>query len=220
MFKQEKLDFDEKAVYGTLPHFECENLDDLYAKVGEGLVTGWDVLRTVYPAYKQSKITQVVNSIKQPKSKKKKNNSLKIEGLISGMAVHFAGCCHPLPGDRIVGIVTTGKGVAVHALSCKSLEKYANEPERWLDISWGQDAQAENHTARIKVMISNEPGALGELSNLIARQNANITNLNIVYRTISYFEILIDVDVKNTDHLNDIIAELKSSKVISFVSRA
>ena len=135
------------------------------------------------------------------------------------MGVHFAGCCHPIPGDRIVGIVTTGKGVAVHSLACKALEKYAEEPERWLDISWGSDAETENHTARIKVMISNEPGTLGELSNLIARQNANITNLNIVYRTISYFEILVDVDVKNTGHLNDIIAALRASKVVSFVAR-
>jgi GTP pyrophosphokinase len=63
LFKQESLDFNEKAIYGTLTQFDCESLDDLYAKVGEGLVTGWDVLRTVYPAYKQSKITQVVNSI-------------------------------------------------------------------------------------------------------------------------------------------------------------
>ena len=207
------------GVYGVLPQFDCESLEDLFAKVGEGIVSGWDVLRTVYPGYKQSKITQVVNSIKLSKPRKKKNAPLKIEGLISGMAVHFAGCCHPIPGDRIVGIVTTGKGVAIHSLSCKALEKYAEEPERWLDISWGEDAQSESHSARIKVMISNEPGALGELSNLIARHDANIANLNVVYRTISYFEILVDIDVKNTDHLNDIISTLKRSKVISFVSR-
>lgn len=72
LFKQENLEFNEKAVYATLPHFESESLEDLYAKVGEGLVTGWDVLRTVYPAYKQSKITQVVNSIKLSKPKRKK----------------------------------------------------------------------------------------------------------------------------------------------------
>ena len=219
LFKQENLEFSEKGIYGTLTQFDCESLEDLYAKVGEGLITGWDVLRAVYPAYKQSKITQVVNSIKLSKPRKKKNTALKIEGLITGMAVHFAGCCHPIPGDRIVGIVTTGKGVAIHSLSCKALEKYADEPERWLDISWGEDAEVDNHTARLKVMISNEPGALGELSNLIARHNANITNLNIVYRTISYFEILVDVDVKNTSHLEDIVSGLKASKVISFVSR-
>ena len=69
-------------------------------------------------------------------------------------------------------------------------------------------------------MLSNEPGALGDLSNLIARHEANISNLNIVYRTLSYFEILIDLEVKDVEHLNNIIATLKASKVISYVSRA
>lgn len=80
----------------------------------------------------------------------------------------------PLPGDRIVGIVTTGKGVAVHTIDCKLLEKFADEPERWLDIAWGEEAENELHTGRLKVMLSNEPGSLGELSNLVARHNGNI----------------------------------------------
>ena len=125
-----------------------------------------------------------------------------------------------MPGDRIVGIVTTGKGVTVHTIDCKALEQYSNEPERWLDIDWGDNAEEELHTARIKVMLSNEPGALGDLSNLIARQGANISNLNIVYRTLNYFELLIDLDVKGLQHLNTIIAALKASKVVSYVSRA
>ena len=136
------------------------------------------------------------------------------------MAVHFAGCCHPLPGDRIVGIVTTGKGVAVHTIDCKMLEKYSGEPERWLDIAWGDDAFNEVHVGRLKIMLANEPGALADLSNLIARNNGNIANLNITYRTVSYFEILVDVEVKDVGHLNDIIAALKASKVVSYVARA
>ena len=106
----------------------------------------WDVLKAVYPGYKQSKLEKVVKSLKVPvfsksvKKDKSKAEPLKIKGLIPGMAVHFAGCCHPLPGDRIVGIVTTGKGVAVHRIDCKLLEKFADEPERWLDISWGDAA--------------------------------------------------------------------------------
>ncbi len=52
------------------------------------------------------------------------------------MAVHFAGCCHPLPGDRIVGIVTTGKGVTIHTIDCETLEGFADTPERWIDVSW------------------------------------------------------------------------------------
>lgn len=221
LFKGESLELSDKGLVGVMQNFEAETVEDIYAKVGEGLISGWDVLKAIYPAYKQSKLEKVVNSIKVPGfRKKKKSEPLKIKGLISDMAVHFAGCCHPLPGDRIVGIVTTGKGVTVHTIDCKALEQYSNEPERWLDIDWGDNAEEELHTARIKVMLSNEPGALGDLSNLIARQGANISNLNIVYRTLNYFELLIDLDVKGLQHLNTIIAALKASKVVSYVSRA
>lgn len=226
LFKGESLEFSEKGLVNVLPNFEAETIDDIYAKVGEGIVTGWDVLKAVYPGYKQSKLEKVVKSVKLPsfkkivKPKKGKGESLKIKGLIPGMAVHFAGCCHPLPGDRIVGIVTTGKGVAVHTIDCKALEKYADEPERWLDIAWGEEAENEMHTGRLKIMLANEPGTLAELSNLIARNSGNIANLNIVNRTVSYFEILVDVEVKDLKHLTDIIAALKASKVISYVARA
>lgn len=222
-FKGENLEFSEKGLVNVMQNFEAESVDDIYAKVGEGLVTGWDVLKAVYPGYKQSKLGRVVKSLKVPsfKSKKdKKGEPLKIKGLIPGMAVHFAGCCHPLPGDRIVGIVTTGKGVAVHTIDCKLLEKFANEPERWLDIAWGDDADDSPHIGRLKIMLNNEPGSLGELSNLVARNNGNIANLNIVYRTISYFELLVDIEVKDLKHLTDIIAALKASKVVSYVSRS
>ncbi len=223
-FKGENLELSDKGLVNVLPNFEAESIDDIYAKVGEGLISGWDVLRAVYPGYKQSKLEKVVNSLKpvfKKSLRKNKKEDLKINGLIPGMAVHFSGCCHPLPGDRIVGIVTTGKGVAVHTIDCKQLEKYADEPERWLDISWGEEATQEGvYTGRLKVMLTNEPGALGEFSNVVARYNGNISNLNIVNRTISYFEILVDIEVKNLKHLTDIIAALRSSKVVSYVSRA
>lgn len=225
-FKGENLEFSEKGLVNVLPNFEAESIDDIYAKVGEGLVTAWDVLKAVYPGYKQSKLEKVVKSLKVPvfsksvKKDKSKAEPLKIKGLIPGMAVHFAGCCHPLPGDRIVGIVTTGKGVAVHRIDCKLLEKFADEPERWLDISWGDAADDTPHVGRLKVMLANEPGSLGELSNLIARNNGNISNLNIVNRTVSYFELIVDVEVKDLKHLTDIIAALKASKFVSYVSRS
>lgn len=226
LFKGENLEFSEKSLVNVLPNFEADSIDDIYAKVGEGLLTGWDVLKAVYPAYKQSRLGKVVQAIKVPgfkhvlKKDKSKAEPLKIKGLIPGMAVHFAGCCHPLPGDRIVGIVTTGKGVAIHTIDCKMLEKYSGEPERWLDIAWGDEAFNEVHVGRLKIMLANEPGSLADLSNLIARNNGNISNLNIVYRTVSYFELLVDVEVKDVAQLNDIIAALKASKVVSYVARA
>lgn len=223
-FKGENLEFGEKGLIGVLPNFEAESVEDIYAKVGEGLVTAWDVLRAVYPSYKQSKIGKVVKSFKVhgfgKSAKKTKADPVQIKGLIPGMAVHFAGCCHPLPGDRIVGIVTTGKGVAVHAIDCKALEKYATEPERWLDISWGDAATSEVHLGRLKIILANEPGALGDLSNVIARADGNIANLNITNRTMSYFELIVDVEVRDVKQLNDIIAAVKAVKVVSYVARS
>lgn len=225
LFKGENLEFSEKSLVNYFKEFEAETTDDVYAKVGEGILTGWDVLKTIYPAYKQSKIDKLAKSIKIPSfkpSRKKtgKVDPVKIKGLIPGMAVQYAGCCHPLPGDRIVGIVTTGKGVAIHTIDCKTLEKYADEPERWLDIAWGDEALNDKFIGRLKIMLSDEPGSLGELSNLVARNNGNIANLNIVHRTLSYVELLVDVEVKDLKHLTDIIAALRASKVISYVSRA
>ncbi|MBR6409380.1 MAG: bifunctional (p)ppGpp synthetase/guanosine-3',5'-bis(diphosphate) 3'-pyrophosphohydrolase, partial [Alphaproteobacteria bacterium] len=97
---------------------------------------------------------------------------------------------------------------------------FNDQPERWLDIDWGDEAVNESHTARIKVMLANEPGALGDLSNLIAKEGANISNLNIANRLVSYFELLIDIEVKDVEHLNHILSTLKSSKVVHSVSRA
>lgn len=222
LFKAEDQSFSEKELVNFISNFEAESVDDIYAKVGEGLITGWDVLRTMHPAYKQSKLEKMVNSIKLPGFKKEKNkkDSLKIRGLVDGMAVHFAGCCHPLPGDRIVGIVTTGKGVTVHTIECASLKNYEQEPERWLDIDWGTDAENEKHTARLKLMISNEPGALADVANIVAKADSNIINLNITYRTTSYYEILLDIEVRNVDQVNAIVMALKSAKSISYVARA
>lgn len=71
-FKGENLEFSEKGLVNVMPNFEAESVDDIYAKVGEGLVTGWDVLKTVYPGYKQSKLGRVVKSLKVPSFKSKK----------------------------------------------------------------------------------------------------------------------------------------------------
>ncbi len=222
LFKSEDQSFSEKELVNVLSDFEAETVDDIYAKVGEGLVTGWDVLRVVHPGYRQSKLEKVVTAIKLPVFKKNKPNkdSLKIRGLIDGMAVHFAGCCHPLPGDRIVGIVTTGKGVTIHTVDCPSLHNYEKEPERWLDVDWGTEAENEKHIARLKLMLSNEPGALANVANIVAKAEANIMNLNITYRTLSYFEILLDIEVKNVEQLNNLILALRAEKLISYVARA
>jgi GTP diphosphokinase / guanosine-3',5'-bis(diphosphate) 3'-diphosphatase len=136
------------------------------------------------------------------------------------MALHFAGCCDPRPGDRIVGIVTTGKGVTIHTIDCDTLESFSNEPERWLDVAWSSEETDAGHVGRINVTIANEPGNLGSLTTTIGKQGGNISNLKITNRSTDFFEIMVDIEVADVKHLSTIIAALRATPVINSVERA
>ncbi len=218
-FRSEGHELTEKALEGVLKNFKCEDTDDLYAMVGEGLLTDREVLVSVFPGIKDQKPANVV----QIRTRKKKANghALPIKGLIPGMAVHYAGCCHPLPGDRIVGIVTTGKGVTIHTIDCDTLESFADTPERWLDVSWeDESAGQETRVGRINMVVQNEPGSLGSLSTVIAKNQGNITNLKITNRSLQFWEMLIDIEVRDVKHLSNIIAALRATPAINSVERA
>jgi GTP pyrophosphokinase len=152
-----------------------------------------------------------------------------ITGLVPGMAYHFAGCCHPVPGDEIVGIIATGKGVTIHARECQTLEAFAATPERFIDVDWNYEILAKDrpdqksspgHTARISVISGNEPAALANLANAIAKQEGAIANLKIVNRQQDFMEALVDVDVRDVTHLSKVIAGLRGVNGIKGVERA
>lgn len=221
-FKEEDYELTEKGLKGVLSIFQRDTVDDLYAEVGMGHTSGRDVLEAVYPAIKNKKerddkVVPMARARKKAEGESKP--SVPLHGLIPGMAVHYAGCCHPLPGDRIVGIVTTGRGVTIHTIDCDTLEEFHDQPERWLDVSWDA-AGAHDRVGRIHVTVMNEPGSLAELSLVIAKSEGNISNLKITNRSTDFFDILIDVEVTDVKHLSNIIAALRASPVINSVERA
>ncbi len=222
VFRQEGYDFTEKALEGVLKIFKSTTVEDIYANIGAGLNGAREVFNAVFPGHRTTglqKDGKVVPITRARKSQAKgKDQPLAIRGLIPGMAVHYARCCHPIPGDRIVGIVTTGKGVTIHTIDCDTLESFYDTPERWLDVSW--DASTEEHTGRLHAVLANEPGSLGTLSTVIGKNGGNITNLKITHRSTDFFEMLIDIDVADVRHLSNIIAALRATPVISAVDRA
>ena len=149
-------------------------------------------------------------------------NGMEITGLIPGMAYHFAGCCHPVPGDPIVGIVATGKGVTIHGRECQTLAGFAATPERFIDVGWNPAAagQSSAHTARVSVIADNAPAALAEITNSLAKQDGVVANLKIVNRQQDFIEVLVDVDVRDLGHLAKVIAGLRGAGGIKSVERA
>ncbi|MDJ0945090.1 MAG: bifunctional (p)ppGpp synthetase/guanosine-3',5'-bis(diphosphate) 3'-pyrophosphohydrolase [Kiloniellales bacterium] len=221
-FRQEGQDLTEKALKGGLKKLKADSIQDLHFSVGTGHTSATEVVRAVYPESKERSGWRKVVSIGRAKGKrdKAKDSAIPIKGLIPGMALHYAHCCHPLPGDRIVGIVTTGKGVTVHTIDCDTLQTFAETPERWVDLAWDVDGSSVPFLGRLNVVVANEPGSLGNLSTVIGKNDGNISNLKITNRSIDFFEMLIDVEVKDLKHLTDIMAALRAMSVITSVERA
>ncbi len=218
-FRQQGHDFSERPLQSVLTQFNCAAVEDLYVAVGEGLATGREVANAAFPQPPEDK-NKVVPLNRARRRGSGRDMAVPIRGLIPGMALHFAGCCHPLPGERIVGIVTTGKGVTIHTIDCDTLGSFADEPERWLDVAWSSDEAEAGHIGRINVTIANEPGNLGSLTTAIGKQGGNITNLKITNRSTDFFEIMVDIEVGDVKHLSTIIAALRATPVINSVERA
>jgi len=225
-FREEGYEYLDKAIDGVLGVFSQPSVDDLCARVGAGLLKARDVVEAVFPGTrkKTKKADDKVVPLARVRGKQTgegDKGAVSIKGLIPGMAMHFAGCCHPLPGDRIVGIVTTGKGVTIHTIDCDTLENFVNDPERWLDVSWDVDGKVPQvHVGRIHLTVLNVPGSLGELSTVIARNEGNISNLKITNRTPEFFDMLIDIEVRDVKHLTNVIAALRANPAINAVERA
>jgi GTP pyrophosphokinase len=222
-FKAEGYDYADKSLEGAVKPLKADGVEDLIAGVGAGQISDREVLNILFPeSRKQAKPANVV-PIRKSKaaSAESPRNRVPIKGLIPGMAIHFAGCCHPLPGDRIVGIVTTGRGVTIHTIDCDTLEQFADQPARWIDVGWdveGEDGNA--FTGRIAMVVRNEAGSLGALSTVIAKNGGNITNLKIVNRTTEFWEMIIDVEVRDVKHLTNVVAALRATPVINSAERA
>ena len=225
-FEEFGYTYSDRALRGVLKIFRHDSVEDLIAAVGSGMLRGREVLVAVFPGLKEEvetgtrgKVVALAHARKERDQKKGGSSAVPIKGLTPGMALHYAHCCHPLPGDRIVGIVTPGKGVTIHTIDCETLESFSDMPERWLDVAWDVEL-AENQVGRIQVTVINEPGALSSLSTVIAKNLGNILNLKITNRSADFFEMAIDVEVENLKHLSNIIAALRATPAINSVERA
>ena len=191
--------------------FKLKSIEYLYEMLGSGSITAASVLKKIYPEY---------NYKSNKKFNDKSNNSIQLRGLTAGMSYHLAGCCSPIKGDKIVGIVTAGIGVAVHTIDCETLVSYQDAPDRWLDVSWELNSNEDIiSNSRIVVVLNNKPGSLGKVTSVIAKNNGNISNINFSVRKADFFEIIIDIEVRDANHLENIIAALRMESEVSSLER-
>ena len=215
-FKHQNKKMNLNLLKNVIEKYDLFDVDELLVEIGKGNIFSNDVIKYIYPEKKYFNVFRAKPLFK--KNPKTKKNHLNINGAIPGMAIHFAHCCSPLPGERIVGIVTSGKGITVHSLDCFSLEKFHDVPERWLDISWERDKDIFYRGKLITVLL-NEPGSLADVTRVISSINGNISNIQVINRDINFYKFTIDLEVENISHLNEIIAALRLSDYVESVER-
>jgi GTP pyrophosphokinase len=225
-FRQEGLDGSEKVLEPALKTLRLPGLDDLYVAVGNGNVSAKDVVLAAYPELRQAGRAPRMVMPLPARGRTGAPTGMPITGLVPGMAIHYAGCCHPVPGDRIVGIVATGKGVTIHTRDCPTLDSFSATPERFIDVDWDPSAlpagkvKGEGHTGRISVIADNDPRAIANVTNAIAKQDGDVVNLRIVHRQADFFEMAIDVEVRDLKQLVNVIASLRAAPGVHQVERA
>ncbi len=223
MLQNAARDFGKKVQTRSLeklaPAFGAQKIDDLFAQIGEGRVPPVSVLEKLYPDLASSK--------KRTRTGLGQNNAagagskqlLKIRGVNTGVGITLARCCHPLPGEDIVGIFTTGKGVTVHRVDCSTLVEFNDTPELWLDVAWEREGP-RRFLGRIDTVLSNEPGALAAVATIIGQQGGNISNIRLTDRNTDFFSFALDLEVKDVEHMRTIIAALQANNFVERVERA
>ena len=146
-FRQEGQEFSERPLEAVLKTFNCVDRRGSLCRGRRGARDRPRGRQRRLSAAATRPRHKVVPLDRARRRAKRNDMAVPIRGLIPGMALHFAGCCHPLPGDRIVGIVTTGKGVTIHTIDCDTLESFAETPERWLDVAWSSDEATRSMSA-------------------------------------------------------------------------
>jgi GTP pyrophosphokinase/guanosine-3',5'-bis(diphosphate) 3'-pyrophosphohydrolase len=193
-----------------------ESEDDLLVSVGQGSVKASAVAAAAYPGLAE-RIRK--DEERRPIEEKKARLYVRGSGLTPGVALHFAECCTPIPGDRIVGVHMPGKGVVIHTIDCEALAALEDE-EHWIDLGW-TEAALDHALAvgRIEATVENSRGVLANLCMIIAENQGDILNVRTKRRSQDFFDIVFDIEVADAKHLSNILAAMRASKAVREAER-
>ncbi|HZH47034.1 MAG TPA: bifunctional (p)ppGpp synthetase/guanosine-3',5'-bis(diphosphate) 3'-pyrophosphohydrolase [Roseococcus sp.] len=225
-FRQNGLAFEEKVLEPAAKALRQHGVEEMFHAVASGGLSARDVVHAAFPELRGPPRAMEPTALVSPRGRLGNRGqtsvpSAPITGVVAGMQLHFAHCCHPIPGDRIVGIVTTGKGVTVHTHDCHMLENFAASPERFLDVEWDEGGLgAASHTVRLTVAAVNGPQLLSGVANAISKQKGVLTNLRLGRGEDDECDLSLDVEVRDTRHLAELMGTLRACEGVIRVDRA
>lgn len=192
----------DKARAAALTRLKLDDDSALYVAIAKKQLSDNAVLEALVPG--------ITAEMKSKPGKLAQGAAVSIEGLTPGVAYQLADCCHPVPGDRIVGLARPGEGIEVHVIDCPSLADGIDAD--WIDLRWQEDSEGGN--ARLCIVILNEPGTLAEMSGILAANMANITNLRLSNREGGFHTYDVVVEVRDVHHVMRILSALRASDTV------
>jgi GTP pyrophosphokinase len=197
----------KKAIADAVKRLGFLREEDLMVAIGTAKLADRDVMEALVPG----SAADLPDAAEWPRQER----AISIRGLTPGMAFDLADCCHPVPGDRIVGLRLPGKPVEVHAIDCMSLASGTDAD--WLDLSWGE--RSSGAVGRLRIVLYNRPGTLAEVTAILANNRANVTNLQMTERDDPFGTYEADLEVKDAAHLMRIVSSLRASEAVAEAER-
>ncbi len=195
-----------KAIKAAVERLNLKTEDDLMHNVGSGKIGDRAVMEALIPGFGDGQDAGDFPN---------QERAISIRGLTPGVGYHLGDCCHPVPGDRIVGLRLPDQPVEVHTIECDRLASGVDAD--WVDLSWGQGS--DGASARLRVIIHNRPGTLGEIAGIFGYHKANIINLRMTARDMEFHTFEVDLEVHDRQHLMRIISALRSAEAIATADR-
>ena len=196
----------DKALERAAKTLRLVDRGEVLARLGSAELTAAQVLSAVYPDL-------------APQTGQEVGRERAVIGLAPDQRFERAPCCQPLPGERIVGITFRGKGVVVHAIDCGALQAYEEQPDRWIDLHWHGGRHAAVYVVSLDVTVGNDAGVLGRICTLIGEQKANISDLTFVDRKPDFYRLLVDIELRDAEHLHGLISVLEAESDVAAVER-
>ena len=210
-------DITEVALGNAAARLGKSDEEELFVAIGDSSLKATAVVVAAFPGL-EDKVHK--DDGRRPMEREKAKLYVKGSDLTSGVALHFAECCSPIPGDRIVGVQIPGKGVEVHTIDCDRLAGMEESGLDWVDLSWTKTAlQRTLAVGRIIATVENKRGVLAELCRTIADNEGDILNLRLAKRTTDFFDMIFDIEVADARHLINIVAAMRTSKAVKDVER-
>jgi len=218
-FKREGKDLDSAVLTDALKRLQMPDEITLYETLGRGQLSMNDFVEAVFPGRQEAQAEGGVQKLDLIDDESA-GLYVKGDGLNPGLGLHLAECCSPIAGDRIIGLQELGKGIVIHTIDCDELASKEDQLENWIDLAWRRAAEQAASTGRVIATVQHVPGALADVTKKIGESQGNLTNIKTIRRSPSFFDMVIDVEVRDTRHLMSIIAALRASAFVVKVNRS